>query len=81
MRFVARNRLIAASSAATVVVESGLRGGATNTARWARHWGRQLGAGPVRSPGSVARVSRASATATLGQHSGASGRTDGHACR
>lgn len=54
VRFVARNRLIAALSAATVVVESGLRGGAMNTAGWAKTLGRQLGAvpGPVTSAAS-----------------------------
>ena len=34
-RFLARNRLIAAMSAATVVVEAGLRSGSLNTAGWA----------------------------------------------
>lgn len=50
-RFLSRNRLIAAMSAGTVVVEAGLRSGALNTARHARDLGRHLGAvpGPVTS--------------------------------
>lgn len=45
-RFLSRNRLIAAMSAGTVVVEAGLRSGALNTARHARELGRHLGAVP-----------------------------------
>lgn len=50
-RFLARNRLIAALSQATVVVEAGARSGASNTARWALSLGRPLLAvpGPVTS--------------------------------
>lgn len=54
-RFLTRNRLVAALSGALVVVEAGRRSGATNTAAWARHLGRPLGAvpGPVTSAMSV----------------------------
>src|SRR5215211_486726 len=57
MRFLARNRLIAAMSRGTVVVEAALRSGARNTASWALACGRPL----MAVPGSV--YSRAS-TAT-----------------
>lgn len=48
-RFLARNRLVAALSRATVVVEAGWRSGARNTANWALRMKRPLGAvpGPV----------------------------------
>ncbi|MDO5741178.1 MAG: DNA-processing protein DprA [Ornithinimicrobium sp.] len=51
MRFLARNRLIAALAAGTVVVEAGLRSGARTTAKYARELGRHLMAvpGPVTS--------------------------------
>ncbi|MGO4276716.1 DNA-processing protein DprA, partial [Paenibacillus sp. TAF58] len=51
-RFLMRNRLIAAASAATVVVEAGRRSGSLNTAGHAASIGRPLGAvpGPVTSP-------------------------------
>ncbi|MFT3662768.1 MAG: DNA-processing protein DprA [Gordonia sp. (in: high G+C Gram-positive bacteria)] len=54
-RFLTRNRLVAALSNALVVVEAGRRSGAANTAAWARHLGRPLGAvpGPVTSAMSV----------------------------
>jgi DNA processing protein len=54
-RFLARNRLIAAISDATVVVEAGLRSGSLNTAAHAASLGRALGAvpGPVTSPASA----------------------------
>ncbi|MDL9936248.1 DNA-processing protein DprA [Gordonia sp. ABSL1-1] len=54
-RFLTRNRLVAALSEATVVVEAGRRSGAANTAAWARKLGRPLGAvpGPVTSATSV----------------------------
>ncbi|MFZ2510977.1 MAG: DNA-processing protein DprA, partial [Gordonia sp. (in: high G+C Gram-positive bacteria)] len=54
-RFLTRNRLVAALSSALVVVEAGRRSGAANTAAWARHLGRPLGAvpGPVSSAMSV----------------------------
>lgn len=50
-RFLQRNRLIAASSAATVVIEAGWRSGSLNTAGHAAALGRPLGAvpGPVTS--------------------------------
>lgn len=50
-RFLARNRVIAALSDATVVVEAGWRSGALNTAHHAAALGRPLGAvpGPVTS--------------------------------
>ena len=41
VRFLARNRLIAAMSSATVVVEAALRSGARNTAGWALECGRR----------------------------------------
>lgn len=54
-RFLQRNRLIAASSDATVVLEAGLRSGSLNTAGHAAELGRPLGAvpGPVTSPASA----------------------------
>lgn len=54
-RFLARNRLVAAIGAATVVVEAGLRSGAASTAAWADVMGRVVGAvpGPVSSAASV----------------------------
>jgi len=54
-RFLQRNRLIAAASHATVVVEAGYRSGALNTAAHAADLGRPLGAvpGPVTSASSV----------------------------
>ncbi|HLT68006.1 MAG TPA: DNA-processing protein DprA [Microbacterium sp.] len=50
-RFLARNRLIAALGAATIVVEAGYRSGSINTAGHAASLGRALGAvpGPVTS--------------------------------
>lgn len=50
-RFLARNRLIAALSGATVVIEAGARSGTINTAGHAASLGRPLGAvpGPVTS--------------------------------
>jgi len=53
--FLVRNRLIAALSRGTVVVEAALRSGALNTARHARDLGRPLLAvpGPVTSPASA----------------------------
>jgi DNA processing protein len=54
-RFLQRNRLIAAASRATVVVEAGRRSGSLNTAGHAAAIGRALGAvpGPVTSPASA----------------------------
>jgi DNA processing protein len=54
VRFLARNRLIAAMTQATIVVEAALRSGARNTAGWAVECGRPL----MAVPGSV--YSRAS---------------------
>jgi DNA processing protein len=50
-RFLARNRLIAALTRGTVVVEAALRSGALSTATWAAQLARPLGAvpGPVTS--------------------------------
>ncbi|MGH3471956.1 MAG: DNA-processing protein DprA [Nocardioidaceae bacterium] len=48
-RFLVRNRLIAAVSQGTVVVEAALRSGSLNTARWAR----ELGRGVMGVPGPV----------------------------
>jgi DNA processing protein len=54
-RFLTRNRLVAALSGATVVVEAGARSGAANTAAWAGALGRPVCAvpGPVTSAASV----------------------------
>ncbi|CAJ1583963.1 DNA-processing protein DprA [[Mycobacterium] wendilense] len=54
-RFLTRNRLVAAISGATVVVEAGLRSGAANTAAWAAAMGRVVCAvpGPVTSTASA----------------------------
>lgn len=51
MRFLARNRIIAALATGTLVVEAGLRSGARSTAKNARELGRHLMAlpGPVES--------------------------------
>lgn len=54
-RFLQRNRLIAASSLATIVLEAGWRSGSLNTASHASSLGRPLGAvpGPVTSAAST----------------------------
>ncbi|MCS6712328.1 DNA-processing protein DprA [Brachybacterium sp. EF45031] len=54
-RFLARNRLIAALSGATVVVEAAWRSGALSTARRALEIGREVGAvpGPITAPSSA----------------------------
>jgi DNA processing protein len=54
-RFLARNRVIAALSGVTVVVEAGTRSGSLNTAGHAAALGRSIGAvpGPVTSASSV----------------------------
>lgn len=54
-RFLQRNRLIAASSLATVVLEAGWRSGSLNTAGHANQMGRPVGAlpGPVTSAASA----------------------------
>jgi len=55
VRFLARNRLIAALASGTVVVEAAVRSGARNTAGWASALGRPLMAvpGPVHSAASA----------------------------
>lgn len=55
IRFLARNRIIAALARGTVVVEAGLRSGALNTAHWAENLHRVVMAvpGPVTSVASV----------------------------
>ncbi|GAA3847036.1 DNA-processing protein DprA [Brevibacterium ammoniilyticum] len=54
-RFIARGRLLAAMSSATVIVEAGARSGALNVAREAQALGRSVGAvpGPVTSAAST----------------------------
>lgn len=54
-RFLTRNRLVAGLTAATVLVEAGWRSGARNTAAWARHMNRSVGAvpGPATSASST----------------------------
>ena len=54
-RFLARNRLIAATTAATVVVEAGVRSGSLTTANHAADLGRTIGAvpGPITSAAST----------------------------
>lgn len=54
-RFLTRNRLVAALTGATVVVEAGIRSGAASTAAWARSLGRVVCAvpGPVTSSASA----------------------------
>ena len=56
VRFLARNRLIAAMSGGAIVVEAALRSGARNTAGWAVECGRPLMAvpGPIHSRASTA---------------------------
>jgi DNA processing protein len=65
-RFLTRNRLVAATSRTTVVVEAGLRSGAANTAAWAEALGRVVCAvpGPVTSAASAGchQLLRAGAT-------------------
>ena len=54
IRFLSRNRIIAALAQGTVVVEAAVRSGALNTANWTERLGRQLMAvpGPVTSAAS-----------------------------
>lgn len=73
-RFLQRNRLIAALSQATLVVEAGFRSGSINTAGHANELGRRVGAVPgpvdsVRSAGChrLIREGRAELIATPGQ--------------
>jgi len=55
IRFLTRNRMLAAASAATIVIEAGIRSGSLNTANHALAIGRPVGAvpGPVTSPTSA----------------------------
>ncbi len=66
-RFLARNRLIAAWSGSTVVVEAGMRSGALSTARAAMELGRNVGAvpGSVRAPMSAGALALIRNGATL----------------
>ncbi|GJF11051.1 putative DNA processing protein DprA [Mycolicibacterium cyprinidarum] len=66
-QFLARNRLVAALSGATVVVEAGVRSGAANTAAWANALGRAVCAvpGPITSSSSVGCHALITAGATL----------------
>jgi len=54
-RFLMRNRIVAAMSRATVVVESGIRSGTMNTVGWAEQLGRLVLAvpGPITSAASI----------------------------
>jgi len=54
-RFLMRNRLMAAATLATVIVEAGARSGSLNTAHHAADLGRPIGAvpGPITSPSSA----------------------------
>lgn len=67
MRFLARNRMIAALAAGTLVVEAGLRSGARTTVRHARELGRHVMAvpGPVESMMSAGCHAEIRAGATL----------------
>lgn len=69
-RFLQRNRLIAALTQGTVVVEAAVRSGALGTARRAMELGRHLGAvpGPVTAPASAGCLAllRAGATCVTG---------------
>ena len=67
MRFLARNRIIAALAAGTVVVEAGLRSGARSTVKEARDLGRHVMAvpGPVSSVMSAGCHEEIRAGATL----------------
>lgn len=74
MRFLARNRLIAALTRCTVVVEAAARSGARNTASWALACGRPVAAvpGPVGNaqsftPHRLIRDGEATLVATLDQ--------------
>lgn len=63
-RFLSRNRLIAALTSGTVIVEAGLRSGALNTARHARRLGRPL----MGVPGSVTSSQSAGVHVMLREH-------------
>lgn len=72
-RFIARGRLLAALSSATVIVEAGARSGALNVAREAKTLGRGVGAvpGPITSAASAGThllLSEGTATLVAGPH-------------
>lgn len=71
-RFLQRNRLIAAASLATVVVEAGWRSGSLNTASHAMQLGREVGAvpGPITSAASAGshRLLREGVACITGAH-------------
>ncbi|WP_288831250.1 DNA-processing protein DprA [uncultured Corynebacterium sp.] len=54
-RFLTRNRLVAALTQGTVIVEAAFRSGALNTLSWANYFGRRAMAvpGPILGPGSL----------------------------
>lgn len=54
-RFLTRNRLVAALSSGSVIVEAAFRSGALNTLAWAHHFNRPVMAvpGPIIGPGSL----------------------------
>lgn len=54
-RFLTRNRLVAALTQGTVIVEAAFRSGALNTLSWANYYGRRAMAvpGPILGPGSL----------------------------
>jgi DNA processing protein len=65
-RFLDRNRLIAAVTCGTLVVEAALRSGARNTAKWAVDFGRPLGAVPGPVSSAMSGVPRGDAPACRG---------------
>ena len=72
-RFIARGRLLAALSSATVIVEAGARSGALNVAREANSLGRGVGAvpGPITSAASTGThllLREGTATLVTGSH-------------
>lgn len=80
-RFIARGRLLAALSSATVIVEAGARSGALNVAREASVLGRGVGAvpGPVTSAASTGThllLQEGTATLITGSHDVAALTTD-----
>jgi DNA processing protein len=65
LRFLLRNRVIAALAAGTVVVEAAVRGGALSTARHAQNLGRPL----MAVPGPVTSATSAGCHALIREHS------------
>lgn len=63
-RFLTRNRLVAALSAGTVVIEAGWRSGALNTLSWAEALGRI----PMAVPGPVTNAASSGCHARLREH-------------